>query len=439
MYSALVLAGFAALAAANPAPQAVDFIAVAQATVTATGPPLTAASQTDVYNTAAVLTSASNAVSSLASASGTPGATAPAMVKRTATCGQSCFWFICWGTPCPSTSTTSTTSASKSTSTSSSSPAAASTSTTSTISIPGTSTTTTSSTSACPTTPEAGTYCGFINPEDPCAPQPDGYGPKVTPDTVNAFYAYAPFHTMSENAVTPAGYVQTFKDLNASSSANSYLGLQTLTTYSPLSCSQWCDNTTLCTGFNLYIERDPSLNPSDNCTNVSSITNYKCTLWGSGVSASTATNTGGWRNSFQVVIVGSNGYEKSNTTTPATPSGWTNPQNCSSHAHNHASTCVGTKFFPGPYNPAVCASYASAQNSYNARTFPSWASWLSYLYNPVKCNFFNAYMLKKDGRAAGTYCSLYAKQYNPSDASYIPGWNAGSYWGVETSWSFCSS
>jgi len=37
-----------------------------------------------------------------------------------------------------------------------------------------TGTATTSSTSSCPTTPEAGTYCGFINPEDPCAKQPDG-------------------------------------------------------------------------------------------------------------------------------------------------------------------------------------------------------------------------------------------------------------------------
>ena len=37
-----------------------------------------------------------------------------------------------------------------------------------------TGTATTSSTSSCPTTPEAGTFCGFINPEDACAVQPDG-------------------------------------------------------------------------------------------------------------------------------------------------------------------------------------------------------------------------------------------------------------------------
>ena len=36
-------------------------------------------------------------------------------------------------------------------------------------------TATTSSSTSFPTTLEAGTCCGFINPEDPCAPQPDGW------------------------------------------------------------------------------------------------------------------------------------------------------------------------------------------------------------------------------------------------------------------------
>lgn len=35
-------------------------------------------------------------------------------------------------------------------------------------------TTTTSSSTECPTQIEEGTYCGFINPEDPCSPQPGG-------------------------------------------------------------------------------------------------------------------------------------------------------------------------------------------------------------------------------------------------------------------------
>jgi hypothetical protein len=54
--------------------------------------------------------------------------------------------------------------------------------------------------------------------------------------------------------------------LSASFSANTYLGLQTLHTYDVERCSQYCDNTTLCTGFNIFVKRDPSLNHSVNCT-----------------------------------------------------------------------------------------------------------------------------------------------------------------------------
>lgn len=32
---------------------------------------------------------------------------------------------------------------------------------------------------------------------DDCAPQPDGYGPKPTPDTVNAFLTYSVFDVSS--------------------------------------------------------------------------------------------------------------------------------------------------------------------------------------------------------------------------------------------------
>ncbi|KAH8672062.1 hypothetical protein BGZ60DRAFT_406483 [Tricladium varicosporioides] len=46
------------------------------------------------------------------------------------------------------------------------------------------------------------------------------------------------------------------------------------------------------TSFNIFIERDPYFNPSNNCTLPSSITNYKCTLWGSSVSVASVVNFG---------------------------------------------------------------------------------------------------------------------------------------------------
>jgi hypothetical protein len=194
---------------------------------------------------------------------------------------------------------------------------------------------------------------------------------------------------MALNARTPSGYANTFKDLNASVSANSYLGLQTLSSYNVQGCSEWCDNTTLCTGFNIYIERDPSLNPTSGdaskgeyCPNPSSITNFKCTLWGSGVDAEAATNFGQGRESFQVVIVGSNGYEKTNTTTPDQCPGYKPPKPCNGGAINKPSCHIGSKFFPGPFNPAVCASYADAQTKINKNAVAKGKKYLP-------CNQFN--------------------------------------------------
>lgn len=239
---------------------------------------------------------------------------------------------------------------------------------------------------------------------------------------------------MALNAKTPAGYQQTFKNLKAATSANTYLGLQTLHTYDVLGCSQFCSNKTdaVCTSFNIYVERDPSVNPSNEycCGNPSSITNYKCTLWGSTIDNTTATNSGQYRDGFQVVIAASNGYIKSDNPQPPTPPGWKNPQSCSG-AHSHPSTCIGQHFFPGPFDPNVCAAYATSQNALNGATSAS-----SSLYNPKHCNFFNSYMLKRNGKPLGTYCSLFAQQYSSSAATYNPGWAGSDFWEVENSWSF---
>lgn len=131
-------------------------------------------------------------------------------------------------------------------------------------------TSTTTANQPCVTQPEAGTYCGFLNPLDPCAPQPDGFGPVPTPDTASAFLAYDKLHASASAAPTviPSSegtqYTQVFKDLDAATSAQSYLGLYTLKEYDVAECASKCDCTELCTSFNMYAERDPSLNPTNN-------------------------------------------------------------------------------------------------------------------------------------------------------------------------------
>jgi hypothetical protein len=204
-------------------------------------------------------------------------------------------------------------------------------------------TSTTTANQPCPTQPEAGTECGFINPLDPCAPQPDGFGPVPTPDTVPAFYNYSVLHDAAQAApkVIPSyadasgnPYVQVFTDLNKSVQAQSFLGQYNLETYNATQCAALCDCTKLCTAFNIFAERDPSLAPSrasDNstaytvwgyeCPNPPSMTSFKCTLWGSYIDASNAKNNGQYRADFHVVITASDGYDRTNGTTPADPTG----------------------------------------------------------------------------------------------------------------------
>ena len=112
----------------------------------------------------------------------------------------------------------------------------------------------------------------------------------------------------ANNAPTPDGYAVVFTDLSGSLSASNYMGLYTLDSFDTLTCASKCDQASGCQAFNMYIERDPSLDPnSTNCPNPPSTTNFKCTLWGAPVSAEEATNDGQWRDQFQVVITGSNG------------------------------------------------------------------------------------------------------------------------------------
>lgn len=107
--------------------------------------------------------------------------------------------------------------------------------------------------------------------------------------------------------------------------------------------------------------------------------------------------------------------------------GWQASQQCGgdgSKGHDHPKTCIGTSFFPGPYNPALCTVYAEVQNAINQKP-PFWGKWIAILtgtYNPLKFVFFNNYTLKKNGKPLGTYCGLYSQQYSGGEATYVPSW-----------------
>jgi len=82
-------------------------------------------------------------------------------------------------------------------------------------------------------------------------PQPTGAGPIPSPDTPEAFAAYASFAAIANAAITPPGYVQTFRNYNASAIALGYLGYTTFQTYDVNGCAAKCSSITNCHAFDI--------------------------------------------------------------------------------------------------------------------------------------------------------------------------------------------
>ncbi|KAI4093430.1 MAG: hypothetical protein LQ344_002843 [Seirophora lacunosa] len=192
------------------------------------------------------------------------------------------------------------------------------------------------------------------------------------------------------------------------------MGLHTLTSFDTLECASLCDRAINCEAFNMYIERDPSLNPNaEDCPNPPSTTNFKCTLWGAPVVAEQATNKGQWRDSFQVVITGSNGYNKASPPDPI--DGFTGPTGLEGAINapldNGKNTYLGNRYYPfsqsQAYTPSTCAAACHAETAYNSRHPSADGSY-------AVCSFFNAYVLSQNAIPQGLYCTLYSKTWAPS-------------------------
>ncbi|KAG9943102.1 glycoside hydrolase, partial [Aureobasidium melanogenum] len=243
-----------------------------------------------------------------------------------------------------------------------------------------------------------------------CVPQPTGISYNSSPDTASAFLADGYYSSVASAAPTPAGYINTFTNLQASNNAYGYMGYQLLRTYDTQLCSQKCDKINGCLSFNIYYERDPSVDPNDaSCASPSSVVQIKCVFWGGPVLKSNALNAGQWRSEFQVVIAGSNGYVNK-TISPA--AGYDEPVDLGDATINAPLDCSGhdtfmqSKFFTsGPYDANLCASACSAQSAYNLAHPPADGQ-------PKTCQFFTTYLLYRNGIALGQTCSLYTMAWN---------------------------
>lgn len=270
-----------------------------------------------------------------------------------------------------------------------------------------------------------------------CASQPSGSGLVTSPDTPEAFLANPTYTHTANNAVTPDGYTVVMQNGNASLSASNYMGLTTLTSYDTLGCASRCDQASGCEAFNMYIERDPTLDPNaDSCPNPPSLTNYKCTLWGAPVSATEATNNGQWRDSFQVVIAGSNAYNKASP--PSAVNCFDGPTELGGAINaplnqQGQNTYMGYKYHPFSqtqgYDPSTCAADCTSQTAYDSRHPAADGSYQT-------CVFFNAYVLSLNSVPQGLYCSLYNQTWIPSYATNYGQYRGSDRYTVSRSYSY---
>ncbi|TKX20680.1 hypothetical protein C1H76_7066 [Elsinoe australis] len=249
-----------------------------------------------------------------------------------------------------------------------------------------------------------------------CEPQPLGAGPVSDPDDVRAFAKTPFFANAALSAATPEGYNLTFQNWNASNQAYGYLGYQLLDTYDTSVCAAKCNSIEDCLAFNIYFERDPTVDPNVySCPNPPSTTNIKCVFWSGPIYKANANNYGQWRAGFQVAIAGSNGYVSNKI---ATPAGYADPAYLGNSAINALTDCnegytyMGLKIWTdSPFDVERCAQACTAQSVANLASPPTDGS------EAQTCQFFNTYQLVKNGNVVGQYCALYNTTWSASTAT----------------------
>ncbi|KAK4561353.1 hypothetical protein LTR86_004670 [Recurvomyces mirabilis] len=264
-----------------------------------------------------------------------------------------------------------------------------------------------------------------------CAVQPSSQ------DTASAFSSNQDFAADANNAVTPVGYTLAYSNKAGSSEGvYGYMGYSLLDTYDTPTCAARCDSVQGCSSFNIYLERDPSQDPTSTCSDPASTTVIKCVYYGGPVTAASATNVGQWRDDFHVVIAGSNGYINNSISTPA---GYTGPVALGNAAINAPVDCAGRDtymgvkiFTSGPFDASLCAAACSSQSVYNLAHPPQ---------NGVAqtCQFFNTYVLYNGTQSVGQYCSLYNESWPASFATNVGQYRGADHFTVGYSYTFSNT
>ncbi|KAK6003873.1 hypothetical protein QM012_008723 [Aureobasidium pullulans] len=271
-----------------------------------------------------------------------------------------------------------------------------------------------------------------------CDPQATGVYTYQT-DSPSAFSADPRWASLASNAPVPTGYVQTQTNANGANIAYGYLGYHNLESYDTNACANFCTTTLGCMAFNVYIQRDASLEPAPACSSPSSVIYAICALWGSPLSSDSATNTGSMREQFEVVVAGSNAYQNNTLIVPAGFSmndalgdaALTAPYDGQGY-----NTFMGSTIFTkGTFSIQACADYCAAQTAYNVKHPASDGS------PPRICAFFNTYMLYLNNASTpqGQYCTLYTEVWNSSYATNKGQYRGSDHYFVSYSFTFKNS
>ncbi|KAI5267413.1 hypothetical protein E4T47_08077 [Aureobasidium subglaciale] len=239
-----------------------------------------------------------------------------------------------------------------------------------------------------------------------CNAQPLGSGPPITPDDADTFVKSPVLAGIAKSASTPSGYYEAFDNLQGSVSAAGYRGYKTYTSYDVKKAAADCKAIKGCKAFNIFFERDPSIDPCATNKNPPSTTVIKASFWSIPLCAKDATNTGQYREKFQVVIAGSNAYNLIDCAGEV--DGWKKETYDECTINAEATECtyggrpdsyIGNSILKGDFMPEYCQAACKAKTASNSLE---------------PCNFVTAWAYLLDGQYQYQVCAFYQRYWAPS-------------------------
>ncbi|KAK5049922.1 hypothetical protein LTR84_004041 [Exophiala bonariae] len=176
------------------------------------------------------------------------------------------------------------------------------------------------------------------------------------------------FSDTAVSAVAPAGYSQQITDAHIWTAGDGFLGVAVLEEYDASIGALLCDSLEACSSFQIYFEKEEG-----------SEVVIKVAFWAGAFAAPDSA-------SANALIAGLNGYTN---TTLSTPDGFDVPSYVGNQAIRPPSGSnyfLDSKIFHGPFDTASCSKECEI----------------------LGCNFFNTYIVLKNGVNQGQYCDVYS-------------------------------